>query len=267
MAKKDSVLQDAGTMESKAISEARELIKARLPEPIDGCWVFKLKTGVAWMFPPKFTYYSKTTNGRVNVRYVETENSIFEPEQSGEDVLLEQMEVSQHYVVRDRLRAEWLVLNPNFGIRYDVHDPEGEANRAYAKMEQIDSVWDSVKGKTDEQKRTLAVMLTKRPMADINRLSEIQLKLLLKHECETAPAKVGDVVQDPLIDTLYIVAMADALKEIKYNKHTGGLVWADTNREICKIPSGKDPIMHLARLLLEDEYLKVREELEKRTLE
>lgn len=264
MAKKETV-QTAPLTATSAMQEAKELIASLLPDTPSGEYVFKLKTGVAWMFPPKFTYYSKQNNSRVNVRYVATENSIFEVEQSGDDVLLEQIELSQHLVVRDKLLASWLVLNPHFGKKYTVFDPIGDAEKEYQSIEQFDEVWSEVRNKTDEQKRTLAVRCSNKSMTEVNKMTEKQLSLLLRSECVANAKRVSDFMNDPLMETLYLVSMADALKEIKYNKATGGLCWSSNGREICKIPAGKDPIMYLAKMLLEDQYLNVREELDKLT--
>lgn len=265
MAKKEAVATLDVATESEAIKEAKKLILDRLPEPINGEYVFKLKQGVSWMFPPKFTFFSKTSNSRVIIRYAKTENSIFEPEQSGGPVLLEQIEVTQHMVVRDKLLASWLVLSPFFNKKYIAFDPVGDADREYEKLAYIDDVWSTVRGKNDEQKRALAVMLTKKSMAEVNSMTSKQLFLTLKHECEVNPKRVYEFSMDPVLDTLYLTSIADALKVIKYNKNTTALVWADNNREICKIPKGKDPIMYLAKLLLEDDYLKIKEELDKQT--
>ena len=99
-------------------------------------------------------------------------------------------------------------------------------------------------------------------ISEVNKALPSRLRLMLREIASKNPEDVKDVLQDPILNTIYLYHMGVALDIIKFSPKREAVLWTDSGQELCKVPVNKDPGLHTARQLLTDEYLKAKELLE-----
>ena len=246
------------------LQNAKKVIQDRRPAVESNMSVFRLKGGHTLLVRPKFMYKDEN-GGKVKVRYSDQFDSIFVDEQDdgGEPVKLERIPLSATNTLHDPLLRDYLLLHPDYGRKFYLVDKEGDAQRDLEKIDKFDSVWDEVRKLEDHQLRALTMMLIpSMAISEINKALPSRLRLMLREIASKNPEDVKDVLQDPILNTIYLYHMGVALDIIKFSPKREAVLWTDSGQELCKVPVNKDPGLHTARQLLTDEYLKAKELLE-----
>lgn len=255
------------TTKMSPIEEARKsalkTINERLPSIDYEANTFKLLKGKQRIVRPKFIYKSEKGN-KIPIRYSKTENSIFADEQA-EPVNLEYINFDQQLVVRDKNLLHFMLLHPQYGKLWKLNDPNKDAEQELDKVSRFDQVWDSLRQLDDQTLIGVYLMLPETGRHTLEGLSQKPRTLLLmglRKIAESQPDKVREVLEDPVLKTLYMYHMAVGIGILQYIPRREAIVWTDSKKEVCKVPVNKDPGMHLARLLLTDDFVQARELLE-----
>lgn len=247
----------------ESMKSAEQLLKERTPKAT-GDTVFALKQGVSLIIKPKFTFVDSKGN-KTGIRYGRNLNTIFEDAQHDYDTIrLEHITLEQNTIVRDPNLRDFLLLHPLYGKKFSVVDPVASAESALKKYEVFDEVWDDVRAMNVEQLKSLLLLLTPTTLSALADATLPVLRMSVRVIAEKNPDSVREAIADPTLETLYLYHMASALDVIKYYPRRESIVWVDSGKEICKVPTNKEPSTHLARLMLEDDYLKVRELIEQK---
>lgn len=251
-------------VDESAVKEAKALIDSRRPK-LDGVHFFKLINGSYRMISPKFTFTS-SDGVKVKIRYNKEFNTIFEDDQDngGYPVKTQYIVLDKHNQVSDKALIDFLLLHPVFGKGYTVVDPAGNAEKELRVLEAFDDVWDKVRSLTEEQLKALILLLMPSKLVDINNKTIAELRLMIRHKAQTDTQEVAESLESPLLRTLYLYHMALELGEIKYDKKSGYIIWTDNKKEIIRIPEDKDPGMVVARALLQEDNIRIRELLEEK---
>jgi len=257
----------ARNVKSTGIKKAKEIIESRRPKNLNRPTVFSLKKkrGVYRFLQPVFTFVDEEGN-RVKVRYIKDQNSIFADEQKFDDletIKLENIPLKEHNEVKDPLLRDFLLLHPSFGKSYILVDPEGEAEQRLKKIEAFDEVWDKVRSMSSEELKGLIMLLTGKSLTSLTGQSNSELRLLVRGIAEQDPQRVSEALNSQEIKTLYLYHTAVALGYLKYIPHREVVIWTDTQKELCKVPTNRDPGMWVAKQLLTDDFLSAKEILEK----
>lgn len=248
----------------KPETEAKEVIAERLKgyNTSNGV-LFKLKNRREVYIKPKFTF--DTPSGqKCKVRYLRDEGSIFVSDQIDvpDDVTLEMIGISQHLVANSKNLQEFLVLNKAFNKVYEIHDPEQIARLEEEKTEAFDSVWYKVREKKREDLKALYMLASGAKISDLKDLSTSEMKMDLRHITEKDPEKMREYLESRLLRPLYLYHYSMEMGDIKLDALTNDIVWTDSKKKICTVPVDADPAKFFAKLMLEDDYLPVREKLE-----
>jgi hypothetical protein len=246
-----------------AIQSAEQSLKERQPSKDYGVFVFRLFRGDKRLLKPKFLYSSPEGN-KVSVRYSPMFNTIFVPEQddNGEAVKLEYITIGKTTTVRDRVLANFIMLHPSYGKHFGLVDPAGDAKKELEKQTVVDDLWYDARSLPEESLKALLMLMTDMKMGALVDKTLPELRLTVKGLVNKRPFDVKEALEDPVLKTLYLYSSASFLDVIKYIPKQGIVIWTDTKKELCKVPVNKDPAIHVARLLLTDEYVKARELLE-----
>lgn len=248
----------------ESLKSADKVLKERRPESDASVAIFELLRGVNLVLKPKFVFVDSGGN-KTGIRYSSTLNSIFEVDQHEYDTIrLEHITLNQQTVVRDKLLRDFLLIHPHYGKRFRLVDPVRVAKAALYKTDLFDEVWFEVRALADDKLKSLLLLLTPATLAGLSALSRPELRYTARLITEKSPSEVKEAMADPILDTLHLYHMGVGLDVIKYNSRRGAIVWCDSDKEICKIPANKEPSTFLARAMLTDEYLKVRELLEQK---
>lgn len=251
---------DEPKISAKRIAEA--IIKERMPMNYDGQAVIKLKHGYGLMLKPKFTFIDKYSR-RVPVRYAQDFNSIFvEDQDDTEPVKLSLIKLHKSKLITDKVLLSYLLLHPDFGTRFELIDPLGEAKKELERLEVFDDVWDKVRSSELHVLRGLAILLTTIDVSTISQMLAPELKMFLRKVAQKDPLSVQDALKDPILKPLYAYHVAVALGVVKYFPKRGGIYWVDSDTEICQVPVSEDPGVYFARMLLTSDFAKVKEMLE-----
>lgn len=257
--------KNALTRSQAAIKNAERIIEKRKPLSDPGYTVFNLKKGAYLMIKPKFVFVDKDGN-KTLVRFTKGANSIFADEQDETGgIKLEYIALEANNVIRDPQLVQFLLLHPGYGKKFSVVDPAGNAKREMERLEEIDNVWDDVRALELESLKSINLMLLpKLSLSQVNQMSKAELTLNLRTLSHNNPKLVREALDDPSLKTLYLYHLGVELNVIKFSPQREAIIWTDSNQEVCKVPINKDPGTHLSRMLLTDEYLKVRELLEQK---
>lgn len=248
----------------ESMKSAELLLKARRPEKDLGASVFELMRGVSRTLKPKFIFVDKEGN-KTGVRYSSTLNSIFEVEQDNYDVVrLEHITLNQQTVIYDKLLRDYLLLHPSYGKMFRLVDPVRVAKQALERTDTFDEIWFEVRGLADDKLKSLLLLLTPTSLSKLSSMERPELRYMARLITERKPGDVKEALSDPILETLHLYHMGVGLDVIKYVPRRGAVVWGDSDKEICKVPANKEPSTFLARAMLTDEYLKVRELLEQK---
>jgi hypothetical protein len=247
---------------NKARTSAKNLIKERRPAVDSGMAVFALNKGINLLISPKFTFIDSEGN-RTHVRYAQDQNSIFVDEQVEIDpIKLSRIVLNEKTVIKDSLLMDFLLINPSFGKLYKLIDPAGEAKKEMDRVSKFDDVWDSVRQLSLENTKALNLLLNDVSLSQMANTTMPELRLSIRKIAEKDPERVQEAMADPVLETLYLYHMGIALDVIKYLPRREVVIWTDSQKELCKVPTNKEPSMFVARQLLTDDFLKARELLE-----
>lgn len=253
----------AQSTSANAVKSANAYLEDARPKVDTGEAMFALKKGVNLLVPPKFTYTDKEGN-KTKVRYVRDQNTIFADKQvdSGDGVVLEQIILNEKNVIKDPLLRDYLLLYPAINKRYELIDPAGQAQKEMDRLSKFDTVWDQVRQLSLESTKALNLLLTDTKLSSMANSTMPELRLSIRNVALKDPDKVAEALADPKLETLYLYHMGIALGVIKYAPKREAVLWADSQKDLCKVPVNKDPAMWVARQLLTDDYLQSKELLE-----
>lgn len=241
------------------ISELKSLAKGRLPKHEVGYYVFMLNSGRTHILKPKSIVTSKS-GVKVRLRYSKDLNSIYELEQEtdGIEPMLEHIMLGETNTFTDAALVEYLLLHPDYGTKYVIYDGAGSAEKELEAFDEFDDIWDKVRALSLEQMKAVLLLDTRKGISEINMLSTPEIKLTLRTKAQKDTKGLSELLASPLLQPIYLYNMGLALGYIKHTK-SGSVVWADSGRDICKVPADKDPAIHVAKFLLQDENLGVLE--------
>ena len=269
------------TKQKNPIAEARDEIKSRLKGyHLDGQILIKLINRREIYIKPKFVY-TTASGQKVKIRYLKDSNTIFVEEQLKEGreevplsalngalseevkATLVPINIDEHIVIKNGALLEFLVLNSRFNKVYEIHDPKALARMEEEKTEAFDGVWYKIREKKAEDLKSVYIMATGSTLTEANDMSPSEMKMELRQMTEADPEKIREVLESRLLRPLFLYYYCkDIDGAIKLNGSTNDVQWADTKKVICTVPEGTDPAKYFARLMLEDDYIKVRERLE-----
>lgn len=249
---------------SEAKAEVRRLIDSRILSESTkkaSSWIVSLLNGRNHHELPKFTYHA--SNGiKLNIRYVEDENTIFEDEQNSE-VEVSHINIKKETTIIDRAKLDFILASPAYGVRYELYDPMADAEAEIAKTEKFDKVWRQIDDSTAEVRKAIYIKATGEPASRVFKETNPELKLKLRNLTSENPTDMENVLEDPTLATLYLYHMALELKYIEYNDKTRRLKWK-SGSDICTVPVDESAASYVSKILLEDNYLDVRVALDEK---
>ena len=257
MAKKTVSIVDR---EAEGLQEAKELIEKRIPSELKAPYLFKLKYGEYHIMIPKKVITTKS-GIKVPLRYAEEFNSPFTAEQvsDGFEPKVEHIFIGRNFTAKNRALAEYLVLTPEYGKRFELVDVAGAAKREMDEFDQKDNVWFAVSQLPIEKMKSLLLLATKENIMLINNKKDWEIKLALRNLTNANYKRMNELMSDPLIETYFLSSMGFALGELRFKN--GMILWVESNKEICKVPESSDPTMFLAKTLLDDSRKAIVEQL------
>jgi hypothetical protein len=241
------------------IVELKSLAKSRMPKHEVGYYVFMLNSGRAHIMKPKAIVTSKS-GVKIRLRYSKDSNSIFELEQEtdGVEPMLEHIMLGESNTITDASLVEYLLIHPDYGKNYVIYDGAGSAEKELEAFDEFDDVWDKVRALSLEEMKAMLMLDTGRGLSEINKIAPSEIKLALRKKSESNTKGMTELLASPLLKPIYMYNMGLTLGYIKYTK-AGTVIWADSQRELCKVPANQDPAKHVARFLTQDENLGVYE--------
>jgi len=242
---------------------ASELLKKRRPISKHGGATFKMLRMNDFMLQPKFMFRDGNGNATL-VRYAKNMNSIFAFEQyDGDDVRLERIPLVKSINISDPNLRDYLLIHPRYGRDFVLVDRQREAKEELERVEAFDEVYAKVRSLDSHKLKSLYLLLIPGLPHEASSLSVPELRVKIRPVAEEKPYVVQEALDNPILDTLYLYYLGEALKVIKYEPKLGAVKWAVSGKELCKVPASQDPAKHVARFLVMDENIAAKEMLEK----
>lgn len=256
----------ARSPEVLAIDAAKKIIKDRLPLHKKGTATFRLLNSLSFLISPKF-YFRDSEGKRVLVRYTRQSNSIFAEQQDDVDgeIELRRISLKESTLIDDPNLRDFLLLHPWYGKYWELVDKQKDAKLELDRIERFDEIYGKVrKDLSEEQLKSLYMLLIPETQPQsVSSMTTPELRIGIRKIAENKPEKVEKAMASPLLKTLYVYHMAEALKVLAFDPQSGVVKWVESDKELCKVPVDKDPAMYVAQLLTMDEHVSALERINK----
>lgn len=219
-----------------------------------GAVMMLIQTGV--------TVYDKETDSIREIRYCESENSIYKDEQSERSVKSPIVfRLGRLFVGQDK---------PNLRRFLEVH-PGNKANGGN-KFQLVDEeVKKSIEIDDEFLVHDAISLLRSKPVDDLlsvclafginidRPMAEIKHDLLIK--AKSSPKVFIDSFDNPYVSMKSLIRQAESYQIIALNERS--VSWFDTNKQIISVPAGQDPIDVFARYCMTEAAVPVVSEIER----
>lgn len=155
----------------------------------------------------------------------------------------------------DKIQIKFVESHPEFGVKFELFDPESRAADEYIKFELAEKATEILRENADDEDKLAAVAASLFGATSMNWGAK-QTKMRCFAFAKEKPQEVIDALNDPASHSNYVAAVGFRKSIVSTNPQKTAVVWNDADRGIiCQVPAGQKALRVLGEFLFDEKNL------------